>query len=168
MSDDVVIAGLVRRAWGWVAAFVTSALATVGVSASAHLAGRASNGAALGGALLVVTAIAAGFAVVASGRPIRRRTAFDVDFMVSRVWLPGFMGLVIPPVALVDAVLRLTSASIGGYQTTQRDGASGRYYPSVALAQGEGRPLGAALLAIATLWPAAVASVVVVRWLFGR
>lgn len=168
MRDDSEIEGLVRSAWRRVVLFVVVALATLASSLGAHLARRASDAAMLTRGLLVATAIAAGFAIVASGRPIQRRTRFDVDFMVSRVWLPGFLGLVLPPAALVDAVLRLTSRSIGGYQTTREGGVAGNAYPEVALTQGEGRALGVTLLAIATLWPAAVVCVVLGDWFFGR
>lgn len=163
--DDAAVAGLVRRAWAWTLAFVASALLTLGGSVGAHLARRHADAATLTRALLVVTAIVGGIAVVMSGRPIRRRTHFDVDFMVGRVWLPGLLGLLLPPAALIDAMLRLASKSIGGYQTTREGGAGGRSYPEVALAQGEGRPLGVTLLTIATLWPAAAASVLLRGWL---
>ncbi len=167
-SDDVAIEALVRRAWTAVIAFVATTLVTVGASVGAHVAGRAADVATLTKLLLVLTAVAAGYAVITSGRPIRRRTGFDVDFMVGRVWLPGFLGLLIPPVALVDAVLRLTSRSIGGYQTIREGGAGGRSYPEVLLTHGEGRPLGVALLTITALWPAAVATALGGQWLFAR
>jgi hypothetical protein len=138
VRDDSEIEGLVRSAWRRVVLFVVVALATLTGSLGARFAGRASDATMLTRGLLVVTAIAAGFAIVASGRPIQRRTRFDVDFMVGRVWLPGFLGLVLPPAVLVDAVLRLTSRSIGGYQTTREAGVAGNAYPEVALAHGEG------------------------------
>ncbi len=87
--------------------------------------------------------------------------------------MPGFMGLVplFAPYALVEAVIRLVSSTVGGYATAPSqvgppgaiDGPGGispagfgrsgpsTYYPRVALALGEGRPLGVTLLLLGTL-----------------
>jgi hypothetical protein len=60
--------------------------------------------------------------------------------------------------ALPLGVWHLRARSIGGYQTV-KDGGGGRYYPEIALSHGEGRPLGILFLVLGTLWPAAVACV---------
>jgi hypothetical protein len=154
-ARDEAIATLIRRAWWAVAAFATTLAGSFGASTASRAGGAPLHTSSIA-LLLVLTAISAAVAVFAAGQPMRRRTGFDVDFMVSRAWLPGLLGLVMPPVALVDAFLRLGSRTVGGYQTTRENGIGGNVYPEVALPMGEGRPLGATLLLIATAWPALV------------
>ncbi|MFO0630424.1 MAG: hypothetical protein U0325_33025 [Polyangiales bacterium] len=154
-GHDDEIAARVRQAWGAVVALASVLVGALGAGTTLG-AGGARLSTATVVAAMGVTAATAVVAVIVAGRPLRERTGFDVDFMVSRVWLPGMLGLLFPPVALIEACLRLASRSVGGYQTTRENGVGGRAYPEVALPLGEGRPLGVILLLVATAWPALV------------
>ncbi|HVY48707.1 MAG TPA: hypothetical protein VHB21_22620 [Minicystis sp.] len=156
--DDVTIDALMGRAWRRLALFAGLSALTIAFAWALPSAVPAAVRAWSVRAGLAAAAVSGMIAIVSAGRPLQRRTGFDVDFMVSRVWLPGFMGLVIPVVPVVDCILRLASSSFGGYTTSQQGGANQRHYPEVALPRGEGKPLGFVFLAIMTVWTGAIAS----------
>ena len=134
-------------------------LTTVWSWASAWIAPLAGLRATVGWTLLAAVVALAVNAIVSGGRPIQARTGFDLDFMVSAVWLIGFFALVVPGaqlVALGVGIWRLRARSVGGYNTVKEG--STKYYPKISLDQGEGRPLGVTFVTLGTLWPVAVAS----------
>lgn len=156
---DAEIEGLKRTAyWSalavWMLFFVTVAWGLVATAVPALDDARLPVGCILLGASLV--AVVTG--IVLSGRPIQRRTGFDGSFMFFAQWFFLIFALVMPGVgqimALVIAILRLASDSIGGATITS--GSSRTYYPVKSLPRGEGKPLGVVYLAMALLYPAAV------------
>jgi len=149
-AGDDEIGGLVRTARRWAAVL---ALCSVTPVAWRFLGSVR----AVGWGLLGLTFVVAAAAIIAVGRPLQRRTGFDTDFMVGRVWLVGFFAIVMP-IGLLGIVLgiwHLRTSSIGGYQTTRKGGGR-QFYPERALPLGEGKPLGWTLLVLGTLWPAAL------------
>jgi hypothetical protein len=167
---------LIAQAWIGVVLFALPLVGATVWACLARLRGHFSGVGTIGLALLGTSALFAMLAIVLSGRPLKRATRFGADFMVGRVYMPGFMGLIpiFAPYALVEAMIRLFSKDVGGYVTGPttvggvggvggQGGAGGiqlgggQHLPKIALVRGEGRPLGVTFLLLGTLWPAACA-----------
>jgi len=158
---DAAVAPLVSRAYVMVgvAFFVLAATCIWGL-ASGPSSDLAQLHTPVGIGLVVASLVTLLVALGITGSPIKRRTGYDGDAMMFVVWFFPIFGFVMPVIGQIMCLV-VAFKRFGGEVGGSMGEVNGRpvHAPVIQL-NGEGVPLGLVLLIIALLWPAAIASLV--------